>query len=74
VHLKTKDDQFNRALKSALGRIYARHTATLTREEAKRAWDVVGEVLESYQGTKTLDIRNEAKSLRSACLEKAEGL
>jgi len=73
VHLKTKDDQFNRALKSGLGRLYARHTATLTREEARKARDVVGDVLESYQGTRTLNIRNAVRELQSACQEKVGG-
>ena len=71
MHLKTNNSHFNAALRAELGSSYAKHTATLTREEAHRARAALQSMMStSYTGTKTLSLKDETQALITACNHK----
>lgn len=71
MHLKTKDEEFNAVMRMKLGRLYGRHTATLTKEEAKVAKKQINEALDAV-AVKGLVARTAVKDLHAACNLKIE--
>lgn len=62
MHLKTDDGILNQELKIKLGRLFGRHTATLTKEEASQALHVIEDQFPRTEGCLSL--------LKQACVQK----
>lgn len=76
MHIRTKSKSFNADLKKAIGYLYDRHVATITREEAATVLYHVGDMgpkqCVAYEQAmwKSAELQDECKRLAQSCQTK----